>query len=95
MPLSEQFSAGTKVAHTTYMRVFEFDSGRSSVRVDLLPPLPAAPGVWRITAKADGRPMRPGTLKLGGGVDVTYVPSQRGKHGRVEIEQGGWVGQGC
>ncbi|KAL4426828.1 hypothetical protein ABPG77_006614 [Micractinium sp. CCAP 211/92] len=86
--LRTQFSAGTKVAHTTYMRVFEFDSGRSSVRVDLLPPLPAAPGVWRITAKADGRPMRPGTLKLGGGVDVTYVPSQRGKHGRVEIEQG-------
>lgn len=91
-PPALQFSAGTHVAGTTYMRVFEFDSGRNSVRVDLLPPLPSAPGIWRITAKANGRPMAAGYLKVGGVIDVTYVPSQIGKHGRVEIEKGGWVG---
>lgn len=74
------------------MRVFEFDSGRNWVRVDLLPPLPARPGIWRMTAKANGRALKAETAKLGGDVLVTFVPSQIGKHGRVEIERGGWVG---
>lgn len=54
----------------------------------LLPPLPANPAVWRITATVNTKPVAVGTTKLPNGITVTLTPGAIGKFGTVKVDAG-------
>lgn len=90
--LVTRFSAGTHVAGTTFMRRFTFHYGDDEVRAILSDPTPSLPsGNFTGSKVTDDKvqPLQPGLSTVAGGaVRINYVPSQAGKHGRVEIDAG-------
>ncbi|KAL4426829.1 hypothetical protein ABPG77_006615 [Micractinium sp. CCAP 211/92] len=90
--LVTQFAAGTHVKGTTYMRRFTFHYGDDEVRAMLSDPTPSVPsGNFTAFKVTDDQlqPLQPGLSTIAGGaVSVNFVPSQPGKHGRVEIDAG-------
>lgn len=93
-----QFSAGTHVAGTTYMRAFDVVYGSATIGVRLSPPGPGDGEVWRLTASANGQPVGSSALLL----NTRTTPAQQvtvqrtaaavGKHGTVVVEAGALPG---
>lgn len=74
------------------MRRFTFHYGDDEVRAILSDPTPSLPsGNFTGSKVTDDKvqPLQPGLSTVAGGaVRINYVPSQAGKHGRVEIDAG-------
>ncbi|KAL4431043.1 hypothetical protein ABPG75_006299 [Micractinium tetrahymenae] len=87
MSLKTQVEQSVRLPQYTYMRAFELRINTTIVGIQLLPPLPSKPEVWRIMATANGQPVA-STLTLANGIKVDRVAGDIGKFGTVKVNAG-------